>query len=44
MHASHETIYTAIYAAPTDLSESVNLEHGSIWGHYDPETNPSAPD
>ena len=23
-----------------DLSESVNLEHGSIWGHYDPETNP----
>jgi transketolase len=24
-----------------DLSESVNLEHGSIWGHYDPEKNPS---
>jgi transketolase len=24
-----------------DLSESVNLEHGSLWGHYDPETNPS---
>jgi transketolase len=23
-----------------DLSESVNLEHGSIWGHYDAETNP----
>jgi transketolase len=23
-----------------DLSESVNLEHGSIWGHYDPDTNP----
>ncbi len=23
-----------------DLSESVNLEHGSIWGHYDPERNP----
>jgi transketolase len=23
-----------------DLSESVNLEHGSIWGHYDPEKNP----
>ena len=23
-----------------DLSESVNLEHGSMWGHYDPETNP----
>jgi len=23
-----------------DLSESVNLEHGSIWGHYDPDSNP----
>ncbi|MEP7308270.1 MAG: hypothetical protein ABJA98_22430 [Acidobacteriota bacterium] len=23
-----------------DLSESVNLEHGSIWGHYDPDENP----
>jgi transketolase len=23
-----------------DLSESINLEHGNIWGHYDPETNP----
>jgi transketolase len=23
-----------------DLSESVNLEHGSLWGHYDPDTNP----
>src|SRR5205823_7585635 len=23
-----------------DLSESVNLEHGSLWGHYDPEANP----
>jgi transketolase len=22
-----------------DLSESVNLEHGGIWGHYDPEDN-----
>lgn len=22
-----------------DLSESVNLEHGNLWGHYDPETN-----
>jgi transketolase len=22
-----------------DLSESINLEHGNIWGHYDPETN-----
>lgn len=24
-----------------DLSESINLEHGNIWGHYDPETNPA---
>ena len=24
-----------------DLSESVNLEPGSLWGHYDPETNPA---
>jgi transketolase len=24
-----------------DLSESINLEHGSLWGHYDPETNPN---
>jgi len=23
-----------------DLSESINLEHGSLWGHYDPQTNP----
>jgi transketolase len=23
-----------------DLSESINLEHGSFWGHYDPEANP----
>jgi transketolase len=23
-----------------DLSESVNLEHGSLWGHYDPDSNP----
>jgi transketolase len=23
-----------------DLSDSVNLEHGSLWGHYDPEKNP----
>ena len=23
-----------------DLSESINLEHGNLWGHYDPETNP----
>ncbi|MFN7924187.1 MAG: hypothetical protein U0Q16_29060 [Bryobacteraceae bacterium] len=24
-----------------DLSESVNLEHGNLWGHYDPEKNPA---
>ena len=24
-----------------DLSESINVEHGSFWGHYDPETNPA---
>jgi transketolase len=23
-----------------DLSESINLEHGSVWGHYDPDANP----
>ena len=23
-----------------DLSESINVEHGTLWGHYDPETNP----
>jgi transketolase len=23
-----------------DLSESINLEQGNLWGHYDPETNP----
>jgi transketolase len=23
-----------------DLSESINLEHGNLWGHYDPENNP----
>ncbi|HKQ44854.1 MAG TPA: hypothetical protein VJS47_05615 [Rhizomicrobium sp.] len=23
-----------------DLSESINVEHGSLWGHYDPQTNP----
>jgi transketolase len=22
-----------------DLSESINVEHGSLWGHYDPESN-----
>lgn len=23
-----------------DLAESINVEHGSIWGHYDPVRNP----
>src|SRR5207302_5110935 len=23
-----------------DLSESINMEHGSLWGHYSPDTNP----
>src|ERR1019366_175578 len=23
-----------------DLSDSINVEHGSLWGHYDPDTNP----
>jgi transketolase len=23
-----------------DLSESINVEHGSLWGHYDPDKNP----
>lgn len=24
-----------------DLSESINVEHGSVWGHYSPEQNPA---
>jgi transketolase len=24
-----------------DLSESINVEHGSLWGHYDPVANPA---
>jgi transketolase len=28
------------FTIAADLSESINLEHGSLWGHYDPETNP----
>ena len=24
-----------------DLSESINVEHGSLWGHYNPITNPA---
>lgn len=23
-----------------DLSESINVEHGSLWGHYNPDKNP----
>jgi transketolase len=23
-----------------DLSESINVEHGAFWGHYDPDDNP----
>ncbi len=30
-----------VLTVAADLSESVNLEHGSIWGHYDPVDNPS---
>ena len=29
-----------VLTVAADLSESVNLEHGSLWGHYDPEANP----
>ncbi len=29
-----------MFTLAADLSESINLEHGSLWGHYDPETNP----
>ena len=28
------------FTVAADLSESVNLEHGSLWGHYDAEDNP----
>ncbi len=24
-----------------DLSESINVEHGSLWGHYSPDKNPA---
>jgi transketolase len=24
-----------------DLSESINVEHGNLWGHYNPVTNPA---
>jgi len=30
------------YTLAADLSESINLEHGGFWGHYDAETNPAA--
>jgi transketolase len=28
------------FTVAADLSESINMEHGSFWGHYNPETNP----
>ncbi len=28
------------FTLAADLSESINVEHGSLWGHYDPVTNP----
>jgi transketolase len=28
-----------MFTLAADLSESINLEHGNLWGHYDPETN-----
>ncbi len=28
------------FTVAADLSESINVEHGSLWGHYDPEKNP----
>jgi transketolase len=28
------------FTVAADLSESINVEHGSLWGHYDPEANP----
>ncbi len=28
------------FTLAADLSESINVEHGSLWGHYDPQTNP----
>ncbi len=30
------------FTVAADLSESINVEHGSLWGHYDPERNPVA--
>ncbi|HEY1937211.1 MAG TPA: hypothetical protein VGJ33_04675 [Candidatus Angelobacter sp.] len=28
------------YTLAADLSESINVEHGSLWGHYSPTNNP----
>jgi transketolase len=28
------------FTVAADLSESINVEAGSLWGHYSPETNP----
>lgn len=28
------------FTIAADLSESINVEHGSLWGHYDPDKNP----
>ena len=29
------------FTLAADLSESINVEHGALWGHYDPLDNPS---
>jgi transketolase len=31
-----------LFTVAADLSESINVEHGSLWGHYDPVANPLA--
>ena len=28
------------FTLAADLSESINVEHGALWGHYSPEANP----
>jgi transketolase len=28
------------FTVAADLSESINVEHGSLWGHYSPKNNP----
>ena len=28
------------FTLAADLSESINVEHGSLWGHYSPTDNP----